>query len=77
MAEFAKFLDKFQNTENLLCDTVCMFVFRKSDKKIALMCHDNIGWWFPFKLVDQQKTWNSIVKEILEVCKTHLNISFS
>lgn len=67
MAEFAKFFDRFQSTEKSLCDTVCVFILRKSDKKIGLMNDDNIGWWLPFKTVDQQKTWNSVIKEILEV----------
>lgn len=67
MAEFAKFLDRFQSTDMTLCDTVCVFILRKSDKKIGLMNNENIGWWLPFKAVDQQKTWNSVIKEILEV----------
>lgn len=67
MAEFAKFLDRFQSTEKSLCDTVCVFILRKSDKKIGLKNDDNIGWWLPFKTVDHQKTWNSVLKEILEV----------
>lgn len=69
MNEIQKLFDKLQNIDESLNDIVCVFIFRKFNNTIGLKNCNNLGFWFPYKVATQEKTWNTVAEEILQVWK--------